>query len=593
MERAYKNLSSISRQALAVVFMALVLFGVHLGNRPVATRGEGRELLVVKSMLEQSNCILPLRNGGDIPSKPPMFHWLAAGTSAALGGLSEFSARFPSALSAALVLGVLFQFVAYYRNRTAAVLSVLVLVSAFEFSRSATHGRVDMCFTLGLTCALISLHRNLELWIDQDRYSWPWLTVLICSTAFAVLAKGPAAILIVTVVAGVYILGIAGDPPMETLKKFPLLPFAIAFALTIFFSGIWYWLAYVEHGEAFLVKHLWKENFTRLVHVAGETEARGHLKPFYFSFIHLFIGFAPWSFFLPVVVLAVWRMRGLLLEQENRFEFFLLVWIGVVLAAVTLSQSKRIVYLLPAYPALAALVGNSLVVDPDSTKATSLANRIVAVPLAVLSFVVLFVLGGALTVVVSDNVVHADAPKIPTELKSILAEGHRLIYDYWGFLVFLAAAAMLLLSSVHSSWHSRTKTAAYFLASGMLVSIFAYGQWIYPAIAATSDPRPIMSEVNKLVSTDKIELTSYRLELYPERFYTSIDIPKIESVEELDLKYPAYLILREEQLEELRHEAPEAEIVFYSRRNALKPGEELVLVRCGARKGGEDAETVE
>ena len=42
--------------------------------------------------------VLPMRNGTEIPSKPPFFHWLGLLSSQALGGVSELSVRLPSAV---------------------------------------------------------------------------------------------------------------------------------------------------------------------------------------------------------------------------------------------------------------------------------------------------------------------------------------------------------------------------------------------------------------------------------------------------------------------------------------------------------------
>ena len=41
--------------------------------------------------------ILPLRNGTEIPSKPPLYHWLAFGASLALGTVSELATVFGGA----------------------------------------------------------------------------------------------------------------------------------------------------------------------------------------------------------------------------------------------------------------------------------------------------------------------------------------------------------------------------------------------------------------------------------------------------------------------------------------------------------------
>ena len=128
-------------------------FSYYLGQRVVYARGEGREGLIIKSMIEQHNYVLPLRGGIDIPSKPPMFHWLLVLTYKISGHLDGFSLRFPSAFASSATILLAFIFTNLYYNMNVSVLTVLILSSALEFSRNASNARVDMCFTFFLSGA--------------------------------------------------------------------------------------------------------------------------------------------------------------------------------------------------------------------------------------------------------------------------------------------------------------------------------------------------------------------------------------------------------------------------------------------------------
>src|SRR5437870_3211933 len=83
--------------ALLVVaaWSGLELWG--LGKVPFHTKGEPREGLVVWEMTHGGGWFLPRRNGVELPSKPPLFHWLGAATSLIHGDTDEWSIRFPSA----------------------------------------------------------------------------------------------------------------------------------------------------------------------------------------------------------------------------------------------------------------------------------------------------------------------------------------------------------------------------------------------------------------------------------------------------------------------------------------------------------------
>src|SRR3989454_10277353 len=64
--------------AAALVALAIVLATLPIGS-DVYEGGEASEGLVVREMLRTGDWILPLWNGSVVPSKPPLFHWLAAG----------------------------------------------------------------------------------------------------------------------------------------------------------------------------------------------------------------------------------------------------------------------------------------------------------------------------------------------------------------------------------------------------------------------------------------------------------------------------------------------------------------------------------
>src|SRR6185436_4916755 len=64
--------------ALALVLLLALLLAWPLATPPIGHHAEAREGLVVQDILAHGHWILPRRNG-ELPSKPPLFHWIAAG----------------------------------------------------------------------------------------------------------------------------------------------------------------------------------------------------------------------------------------------------------------------------------------------------------------------------------------------------------------------------------------------------------------------------------------------------------------------------------------------------------------------------------
>ena len=101
----------MSDRKIAFWFIALLSVLVlvpFLGETIFYSKGEPREAIVAYTMLESGNWILPTNYGVEIAYKPPFLYWTIAVISSVLGGVTEFSARMPSALAfLAMQFGIL------------------------------------------------------------------------------------------------------------------------------------------------------------------------------------------------------------------------------------------------------------------------------------------------------------------------------------------------------------------------------------------------------------------------------------------------------------------------------------------------------
>jgi 4-amino-4-deoxy-L-arabinose transferase-like glycosyltransferase len=132
---------------ILIVSACFVLYFLDLRRAPLFDKQEAREALVVWEINHSGNWILPLRNGSEIPSKPPLYHWLAALVSQSTNKTDEFTIRFPSAfLGTAGVLLTYFAGVCIW-GRTAGLMSAMVLATSVEWRQAAEVGRVDMTLT--------------------------------------------------------------------------------------------------------------------------------------------------------------------------------------------------------------------------------------------------------------------------------------------------------------------------------------------------------------------------------------------------------------------------------------------------------------
>src|SRR6476620_6691386 len=137
------------RLALALAVVGLIACALAT---PIATRGEAREALVVRDVLRHGHWIIAHRDG-TIASKPPLFHWLAAGA-ASIAGLHDAVIRLPSVLAAAALLGLTAMLGRRIGGTALGALAAGVLATNPYFWTSALEARVDMLFAALIAAAL-------------------------------------------------------------------------------------------------------------------------------------------------------------------------------------------------------------------------------------------------------------------------------------------------------------------------------------------------------------------------------------------------------------------------------------------------------
>lgn len=319
-----------------------------LGLADFNTKGEPREAVVALSMLDSGNWILPTNTGGEMPYKPPFFHWCIAAFSYILGGhVTEFTSRLPSAV--ALIAMTMMTFV-FFRRRSdinTALLTSLIAFTTFELHRAGSNCRVDMMLTFLTVGALFLLFRRCE----KGLRGIPFWAILFMS--LATLTKGPVGTLIPCLVTGIYLL-LRGE---NFFRAFLTLTFWGLLSLIL--PLLWYYAAWQQGGQEFL-DLVMEENFGRMTSTMSYDSC---VNPWYYNFGVLLSGFLPWTLLgvMSLFVLHYRRMHiGPVAMWPTRLSRTIRDAQPVALFAATAAltififycfpQSKRSVYLMPMYP---------------------------------------------------------------------------------------------------------------------------------------------------------------------------------------------------------------------------------------------------
>lgn len=355
-----ESMSAIARLAWTVLILATLYFCYfhNLGALGLVGPDEPRYAWIARNMAETGDWVTPRLYGKPWFEKPPLYYWSAA-LCFKLFGVSEVTARLPSAL-AALLATLAMAWLAWrvYGAETARWLLLLLptTVSMIGFSHAAA---TDMPFAATLTIALVFAAQLLHLLPVSAPNSSTFFTSSTSLTSLifgfflglAALAKGPAALVLP---GGAVLLWAIFTKRWRDACRC-LHPVAIiAFCVT---ALPWYNLCARRNPDFFRV-FIIEHNFQRYL-----TPEFQHVQPFWFYLPILLIAFIPWT--LQLVWSVVWApFKSHWQHRASTVTFFFVCYASFCLVFFSVSQSKLPGYILPAIPVIAMLVATSYVAAP-------------------------------------------------------------------------------------------------------------------------------------------------------------------------------------------------------------------------------------
>ncbi|AVA35812.1 glycosyltransferase family 39 protein [Cupriavidus metallidurans] len=323
----------------SLIVVTILLWTATLSIRPLYEPDEGRYAEVAREMYISGDWTTPRLNGIKFFDKPPLQYWATA-AAFALFGVSEWSARLWSSLigvSAILFAGwsatVLF-------GRRVGLASALVLAGSplWILGSNLTTTDIGVGALLGSAVLVYAVAVR-----NSDRRLYPIVWGL---AGLAFLAKGLIAIVLPAATMVVY---------AALTRQFDLFRRCAFWVWGLFACVLalpWIVAVSVRNPEFlnyfFVHEHL--ARFTSSVHARN--------KPAWFFAAVLVAGMLPWAGVIPA---TVWQ-RCRPARRSGTFDprLFLLVWTLIVLVFFSVSRSKLPLYLLPAFPPLAVLVGDAI-----------------------------------------------------------------------------------------------------------------------------------------------------------------------------------------------------------------------------------------
>jgi 4-amino-4-deoxy-L-arabinose transferase-like glycosyltransferase len=371
------------RDHLVLLLFCGMLFFPLLGGSVLWDFDEGYFASVAKEMYDNGEWIVPTFSERELGDKPILIFWGMI-LSFSLFGVNEFAVRLPSILYGTATVLLTYHLVRRMlshidKEYNIALRSSFILATMLLFgveTRGTTCDGAMLCWFMAALTVYVygckgfragfvetpynSLEERIAPWFP---HRWSTAALMNVCLGMAVLAKGPAMAVMGTAVIGLFLLvkafpGRIDRNPIRWATAFLRICWKMrpitAVLVILAVAGPWFaavgWKTGGEWWNMFFIEH----NFQRSI-----APTRGHtgfgLSLLFYPVMTLF-GTFPWSVFAVPCLIDLcrrWRLSG---EAKNVYSF-LLCWIVLYFGLFTLVSTKLPHYVIPAYPALAIILG--------------------------------------------------------------------------------------------------------------------------------------------------------------------------------------------------------------------------------------------
>jgi 4-amino-4-deoxy-L-arabinose transferase-like glycosyltransferase len=339
--RARTDLLLLAGFCAFLFFYGLAQFGLIGADEP-------RYAQVAHEMLDRHDWITPVLGGRPWLEKPPLYYWQTL-LAYKIFGVSDWAARFPSALDATFLVLAVYLFLR--RFRTGVELDgALIAASATGLAGYARAASMDMALAAAFTIAMLAW------WAWHESQERIYLAVFYIFLALGTLAKGPVAPFLAALVIVLYA---AAVRELRLVLKTLWLPGILLFGVI---AMPWY-VAVQLRNPGFFREFILEHNLGRF-----SQNLYHHTEPFWYYVPVIALGLVPWTVFTIAALVQLtrtwWDKRKSFpandSDLDHRFSLFAACWLIVPVIFFSLSQSKLPGYILPAIPGGALLLADYL-----------------------------------------------------------------------------------------------------------------------------------------------------------------------------------------------------------------------------------------
>lgn len=328
----------LNRDSLIIAAAGLLLFTLGIWHQPFIDF-EARFALFAQEMWRNGLSWFPTTYGEPYPDYPVASTVLIWAVGHLLGGINKLAAVLPTAIAATWVLVITYRLLAIY-SRTWGALAVCLELLCVTFLAEARSISLDMFVTAIATTAFYVTHRLAT--IDSRRWFVAVTLCLFIGFAF----RGPIGVVITTATAASYL-----ALTYRWRQLFMLGAMAVVVLVVC-------WL-----GQLSIARHGYDDAFASEVirmQVTGRIDKGDSARYWYY----LSSSFGNYALVYPLAIFALlMNARLLRLPAAATAEgMFVLsaAWAGVILFGLSIPDTKKVRYVLPMVPAIAAIAAYPL-----------------------------------------------------------------------------------------------------------------------------------------------------------------------------------------------------------------------------------------
>ena len=487
---------------------ALLLFP-GLGKTPLWIYDEVRNAECAREMYERGDWIVPTFNGALRTLKPPLHYYFMFG-GFKIFGITEWGARFFSAVFGVLTICITYFFIKKYSSQRQAFITSLVLLASthflFEFRMSVPDPYLIFLNTVSIFTAFAFFNR--------DRYqekTFYWLFICAITMGLGTLTKGPVAI---ALPGAAILIWLTWEKKIKEIFSWKILVAGIIlFAVAI----PWYLLVDNATNGAWTKGFFLQHNFGRF----SET-MEGHGGPFIIVPIIVLLGMLPASVFIGESF-KKFKTRFSESLPAGRQAFLRLAFsvVAIFIVFYSISSTKLPNYAMPCYPFVAILLGHFINKAWEENKAK------------LYPFIILLIINIALPITAYLGI-----------KKEVNTTG---MENLAGFLLILTLAAITAFYFMLKNDFRKAIISSFILYFFFHILFF---NWLYPAIYKHN---PMSKTIDMVKKYDKI--VSYQTFHPSYTYYLPDRVPVFKNLDSLKIylqENKAAVISRKNFSEELR-----------------------------------------